>query len=382
MAYDPTNARHLKVQSPLHLFVLIGMALLTFYLAAWGWSQGTPTAPTAPPSPVESQKASPRPASQGDLSTLLLAMVLGMSVLNTLIILFLALGLNKQAKALEGEVKRVLRDLQGRLAEMETQVRAIPFQVSEGFAALSVLVRTTAKSLGNGMLTAPSPARVPSLESPSLETPDKTVAGEKEASLGAPTFEDLPTEPPAQSALERLLQSELAPAEFKAELQKIADDETALEQAAARVMLHWWVWLEEKREALQGLRGEDLLNKLSAWRGALDYYLWADPREAILPALAEASLPKEAVGSFLDHLQNAQKTLRQFLSEQGIERIDAPAGSEFIPGVIERSNKPPELTDDPSLCDRVCQIEPGEGGYRARGRVLMPSYARRYELHP
>lgn len=129
---------------------------------------------------------------------------------------------------------------------------------------------------------------------------------------------------------------------------------------------------------MQGLKGDDLVEKLSFWQDRLDFYLWADPAEEIL-AVGSQSKP---VLRFVDRLRAEQQQLRQFLLEQGIERIDAQPGSEFIPGLIEHSNKPPEPTTNPALHDRVFQIEPGDGGYRVRGRVVTYSLARRYEFHP
>jgi len=392
MAHRPTDARRIKVHSWLHPPALIGMAVLTFHLTAWGWSQETTPPPAASRPAVGSQKASPPPtnnppappppASQVDLSVLLLAVVLGMNVLNVLIAWFLAHGLKKETKAVVGELTRAFRDWQGQLGKMEDRVNTLAFQVSEELEALSSLLRRRPRPPGPGRPPAASPDRIPSMKGPSLETPGQRRAGEERTTSSAAIPEGLPTAPPPLSELERLLQSGLPPAEFKTGLQRIADDEAASEQAAARVMLAWWVWLEEKREILQGLRDEDLRDKLRVWREALDYYLWTDPAEAILPAFTEASPPVGTLTPFLEHLRKAQKALRQFLSEQGIERIEAPVGSEFIPGVVERSTKPPEPTEDPALHGRVYRIEPGEGGYRAQGRVLMPSYARRYEMHP
>jgi hypothetical protein len=206
-------------------------------------------------------------------------------------------------------------------------------------------------------------------------------AGELAADRTTPAVTGGPV-PDAATRLARLIERKPALSELLPALRDWADDPSSPSREAAGALLDWVTWLADKPSTLRSLTDEELVEKLRLWRARLDLYLWADPWESLSPHFSQGAVPtlSEAVRSWIvSQLENEQNRVREFLKSKEIERIDAAPGTLFVPGMIERSSRPPEITHEARLHDRVFRVEPGEGGYRYRGQVIAQSLARRYE---
>lgn len=378
---------------------LIGVALLAVYVVGWGWSeeaqkppegqavsagsksgpapQKSPDGQVGPPSPT-SEPTPPRMEDQARVSlwqrlsasvgVSTEGLILGIAVVSLLmscLALVLALRQRKDRPppvALPGasqedldHVHRALSELEQRVGTMEGKLEGLRSK----FDQREQLLKKSKAPVSDGRPATPVPSKAP------------------------PAEPKPPAEPRPLSELEELIARGPRIPELRAGLQRIADDATHPERETAGVMLAWLVWLTEKKTVLEGLQGSELIDKLRFWQGPLDYYLWANPEEEILLTFKPSPQALEPLNNyFLADLKARQQRLQQFLAEQGIKRIEAVPGSPFVPGVVERSSKPPQPTSDPALHDRVYRVEPGEGGYRFQGHVLMYSLARRYEYRP
>ena len=161
-------------------------------------------------------------------------------------------------------------------------------------------------------------------------------------------------------------------------LRNLPGQEESREGVVVIELRDWFAWFSEKIPLLQGLPEAETIELLLRWHRALDYYVWASLEEELdLAALANL-LPPQTTRTLLQRLEANQAKVRELLAVHGIERIQAPAGSSLLAGQVEWSDLPPVETGRPELDGRVGRIEPGEGGYRSRSRILIPSRARRY----
>ena len=178
-------------------------------------------------------------------------------------------------------------------------------------------------------------------------------------------------------ALEKLLGDGAPEAVLLEALRELAREEGSAGGGVSEAA-DWLAFLAEKAPLFEVLPEEQATEQLLRWHRVLDYYLWASPQEELdLVALA-GHLGSQAAEALARRLGEAQERLRGVLAEKGLERIPAPTGSSFVAGVVEWSELGVEETSDPALHHRVFRLDPGEGGYRASGRILVPSHARRY----
>lgn len=187
---------------------------------------------------------------------------------------------------------------------------------------------------------------------------------------------------PEPVLLERLILDAAPAGEIVGELERLGRQAAPELREALDEVAAWITWLETKREVLFELSDSDLVDRLLVWYRNLDYYISADPTED--PSFAVlgdgvVQVDPQVLHVLEKRLQVRQQEYRGFLRNHGIERIEAAPGEAFTPGVVERSNRSAEPTDDPNLHDRVYRVEPGEGGYRNHDRILSYSLARRYE---
>ncbi|MDH7568174.1 MAG: hypothetical protein QHJ73_01140 [Armatimonadota bacterium] len=163
-----------------------------------------------------------------------------------------------------------------------------------------------------------------------------------------------------------------------------ADDASFAHREAAMAIHEWLVWVCEKLGSLTSLSEEELVLKVRLWGRRLDYYLWADPAEHLRPHIVPGDplFDDSVMVPLVRHLSERQRDVREYLRAHGITRIEADSGSAFLPGLVERSDRPSEPTRDLRLDERVFRVEPGDGGYRLGEKVLIPSRARRYKYRP
>ncbi len=141
----------------------------------------------------------------------------------------------------------------------------------------------------------------------------------------------------------------------------------------------WSTWLVDRPQSLKGLSQAEVIEKLRLWHRAFDYYLAADPGQsypfASEPGKPPAFAQAEARDKLVRLVRQQQKKVREVLANFDIERIEAEEGSPLIVGVTEKSQLATQPTDNEALHGRVARIEPGEGGYRAGGRVVLVAHA-------
>ncbi len=141
----------------------------------------------------------------------------------------------------------------------------------------------------------------------------------------------------------------------------------------------WFTWLVDRAQSLPGLSQAEVIEKLRLWHRAFDYYLAADPGQSYPfapdPDKPQAFALAEARDKLVGLVRRQQEKVREVLGKCDVQRIEAEEGSPLIVGVTEKSPLATQPTDDEALHGRVARIEPGEGGYRAGGRVILIAHA-------
>lgn len=110
--------------------------------------------------------------------------------------------------------------------------------------------------------------------------------------------------------------------------------------------------------------------------------------EEIEISVSDLALEEELKRLLQLHLETERRHLRELLIQHGIERIEATAGADLIPGQIEADTADADRfveTTDPNLDGKYFDIYPGQGGYRIRREngtydIIQPTHARTYQL--
>ena len=139
----------------------------------------------------------------------------------------------------------------------------------------------------------------------------------------------------------------------------------------------WCQWLLDKLYGIVDLPENALTEQVQLLGPRLDYFLYTSPAD-FKNQLIQRSWPSDEATLFIETLQYCQKDLQSRLKARQLERIEVEPGRAFTPGVVNRKEAVVEPTRDPNLHDRIARLDPGDGGYTMRGKVLFPSRAVRY----
>ncbi len=167
-------------------------------------------------------------------------------------------------------------------------------------------------------------------------------------------------------------------------LEAAREDDAHPGQNAAQGALNWLGWLRLRRVALAEMPEPDRLRRIGLWWERIDRHVWASIEtepELSAEALADVADEDER-GELAEALQAEQLAWREWLEQQGIDRIDAEEGASFEQGILEPDGEERVATPSRSLDGLAGRIPPGGGGYRLNGLVQRPSRAPRLAYTP
>lgn len=199
-----------------------------------------------------------------------------------------------------------------------------------------------------------------------------------------PRIRDAPRQPPAPvpgatgTLLDRAVEAPQVRSLALLDLDALRKEPGDLSEALAELE-DWRAWLVDRPNGLLRASQAEVVEKLRLWHRAFDYYLAADPGQSYPfapdPDKPQAFALAEARDKLVCLVRRQQAKVREVLARVDVERIEAEEGSPLIVGVTEKSPLATQPTDDEALHGRVARIEPGEGGYRAGGRVILIAHA-------
>jgi hypothetical protein len=271
----------------------------------------------------------------------------------------------------------------GAQQRIASELQKLPERIREVQAIIKPV-----EARGDTLFQSAAPETAPSIPPPSPSEVDTDKPDDHELCHGPvpprpdsePPESATPPGPPPQPGtnIDRIIEASAGLGAIRNRLQGCREEAGDLAEALGELE-DWFTWLVDRAQSLRSLSQAEVIEKLRLWHRAFDYYLAADPGQSYPfspepdkpPAFTQAENRDKLVGL----LKRQQAKVREVLALVAIERIEAAEGSPLVVGVIEKSQLATQPTDDDSLHGRVARVEPGEGGYRAGGRVFLVAQA-------